>query len=60
MKKLYRIIDESDNSIVANGITELENALEIRRLYTIEYPHTEFTVVSYTRKFNADGTVYNK
>jgi precorrin-6B methylase 2 len=47
-KKHYRIIDETDGSIVANAITTERAAQELAELYSMEYQDVTFTVESYS------------
>ena len=47
-KKHYRIIDETDGSIVANAITTEQAARELAELYSMEYQGVKFTVESYS------------
>lgn len=46
--KHYRIIDETDGSIVANAITTEQAARELAELYSMEYQGVKFTVESYS------------
>ena len=46
-KKHYRIIDETDGSIVANAINTEQAARELAELYSMEYQGVTFTVESY-------------
>ena len=43
----YRIIDESDNSIVAD-ISNYTQAYETLLLYSQDYPDVKFTIETYT------------
>ena len=44
----YRIIDLGDNTIVAQGMTA-EEANTALYFYTQDYPHTQFTIESYSQ-----------
>ena len=48
MQTLYRIIDTSDYTIVAEGMQQAQ-ALETLRFYELDNPNCRFEIESYTR-----------
>ena len=46
---LYRIIDETTNTIVAESISTREHAYDTLSFYQLDYPSHAFTIESYSR-----------
>jgi hypothetical protein len=49
MITLYRIIDETTNTIVAESMSSREHAYETLTFYTLDYPTHTFAIESYSR-----------
>lgn len=60
---LYRIVDDSDNRIVANNMS-YEQARTTVDLYRADYPDTKFSIETYTQEMShktldVDPDLYN-
>ena len=55
MQTLYRIIDTSDYTIVAEGM-HLRQAEETLKFYTLDNTHSEFEIEKYTKQCKPDKT----
>jgi hypothetical protein len=60
---LYRIVDDTDNRIVANRMS-YEQARTTLELYRADYPNNKFSIESYTsetfcKSIDTDPDLYN-
>ena len=49
MITLYRIIDETTNTVVAESMSSYEHAYETLDFYMLDYPTHKFSIESYSR-----------